>query len=315
MEDVVLNKNKIGYVYVLLAASFFALIAVIGKTIINIGINIFDLLILQYTAALIFMLVYFTAADIKKLHLSKRSLKTILIQGLIGSASTIILFYLALEKLNAGVASMLLFTHPVLVSIYFMATKKKKITLTSNLALLVAFLGSMMVINLFNIDMTKTPLAGLIFGMLSSAAYAFYNINADIKLKEFDPLVINFYTTLTTLAVVLILRPRFFKFEFAVTSELLLYVCELALVSGILPTIFLYKGIKLVGADKASIAATSELPITILMSFFVLGERMRLVQLAGIILIMCSIIILQCEGTLERVFNNSLFRHFRHRHI
>jgi hypothetical protein len=87
------------------------------------------------------------------------------------------------------------------------------------------------------------------------------------------------------------------------TSELLIYICELAVVSGILPVIFLYKGISMVGADKASIVATSELPITILMSFFVLGERMGLIQLAGIILIMCSIIILQYEEILERVFN------------
>jgi drug/metabolite transporter (DMT)-like permease len=200
MGDITLNKNRIGYVYVMLAAFFFALIAVIGKTIINNGINVFDLLILQSAMALIFLFVYFAVVDIKKLYLDKNSLKTVLIQGLIGSASTTILFYLALEKLNAGVASMLLFTHPVLVSLYFMATKTKKITPTSNLALLAAFLGSVMVINLFNIDAAKTPIVGLVYGMLASATYAFYNINADIKLKDFSPLVITFYTNLTTLS-------------------------------------------------------------------------------------------------------------------
>lgn len=298
-----MNTNKIGYIYVLLAAFFFALIAVIGKTVMNSGINVFDLLILQNTLALIFMLAYFAVVDIKKLHMDEKSLKTILLQGLVGSASTTILFYLALQRMNAGIASMLLFTHPVLVSIYFMTTKTKKITLTNNLALASAFLGSIMVINIFNIDIAKTPLAGLCFGILSSATYAFYNIYADVKLKDFEPLVITFYTTLITLVITLLLHPGFFRFEFAMTSELLLYICELAVVSGILPVIFLYKGIKLVGADKASIAATSELPITILMSFFVLGEKMGIIQLSGIVLILCSIIILQYEGILERVLN------------
>ncbi|KUO72598.1 MAG: hypothetical protein APF77_10515 [Clostridia bacterium BRH_c25] len=298
-----MNKNRIGYIYVLLASFFFALIAVIGKTVMNSGINVFDLLILQNTTALIFMLAYFAIVDIKKLYLDKKSLKTILVQGLVGSASTTILFYLALQRMNAGVASMLLFTHPVLVSLYFMATKTKKITLTNNLALLAAFMGSIMVINVFNIDMAKTPLIGLGFGILASAAYAFYNIYADVKLKDFEPLVITFYTTLVILAVTLILRPGFFRFEFAMTSELMIYICELAVVSGILPVIFLYKGIGMVGADKASIVATSELPITILMSFIVLSERMGLVQLAGILLIICSIVILQYEGSLEKNFN------------
>ena len=57
-----MNRNKVGYVYVLLAAFFFALIAVIGKTVINSGIKIFDLLVLQYTASFIFMLIYFVIA-------------------------------------------------------------------------------------------------------------------------------------------------------------------------------------------------------------------------------------------------------------
>ncbi|HYE11589.1 MAG TPA: DMT family transporter [Patescibacteria group bacterium] len=300
-----MNKNRIGYIYVLLAAFFFALIAVIGKTVMNTGINIFDLLILQNTAAILFMLAYFAVVDIKKLYLDRTRLKTILIQGLVGSAGTTILFYLALQRMSAGIASMLLFTHPVLVCLYFMATKTKKITITSNLALLAAFLGSIMVVNVFNIDVTKTPLAGLGFGIMSSAAYAFYNIYADVKLKDFEPLVTTFYTTITLLAVTLILRPGFFRFEFAMTTELLLYVCELAVVSGILPVIFLYKGINRVGADRASIVATSELPITILMSFFVLGERMGPVQLAGILLIMCSIAILQYEGVFEKLFKGA----------
>jgi len=294
-----LNRNKVGYVYVLLAAFFFALIAVIGKTVINSGIKIFDLLVLQYTASFVFMLIYFVIAGIRKLSLPKESLKAVLTQGLIGSSCTTVLFYLALEKLNAGIASMLLFTHPVLVSIYFMATKTRKITRRSNLALLTAFFGSIMVINVFNIGIAGTPFIGFVFGIMSSCTYAFYNIYADVKLKDFEPLVIAFYTNLTTLAVSLILHPGFFRFEFLMTSELLIYIFELAVVSGILPVIFLYKGIKLIGADKASIVATSELPITILLSFFVLGERMGLVQLAGILLIMGSIIILQYEGKLE----------------
>lgn len=298
-----MNSTRIGYIYVLLASFFFALIAVLGKTVMNTGINVFDLLILQNTTAVLFLLVYFTVVDIRKLRLSSMNIKTVMIQGLIGSAGTTILFYLTLQRVNAGIASMLLFTHPVLVSIYFMATKTRRISVTNNLALLAAFAGSMMVINIFNIDAAKTPILGLLLGAASSVTYAFYNIYADMKLKEFEPLVITFYTTLSTLLVALLLRPGFFSFQFVLTAELLLYVAELAVVSGIMPVMLLYKGIGRIGADKASIAATSELPITILMSFLVLGETMGLVQLGGIFLIICSIIILQYEGTIEKTLS------------
>ena len=204
-----MNRNKVGYIYVLLAAFFFALIAVIGKTVINSGIKIFDLLVLQYTASFVFMLIYFVIAGIRKLSLPKESLKAVLTQGLIGSSCTTVLFYLALEKLNAGIASMLLFTHPVLVSIYFMATKTRKITRRSNLALLTAFFGSIMVINVFNIGIAGTPFIGFVFGIMSSCTYAFYNIYADVKLKDFEPLVIAFLGIVVGGIVIALFLPIF----------------------------------------------------------------------------------------------------------
>lgn len=295
-----MQSSRIGYVYILLSAFFFALIAVLGKTVLNMGINAFDLLILQYATTVLFLLVYYAVSDIRKLRLSPTGLKTIMVQGLIGSAGTTVFFYLALQRMNAGIASMMLFTHPVLVSIYFMATRTKRITVTNNLALLAAFVGSMMVINIFNIDVSKTPILGLLLGAASSVTYAFYNIYADMKLKEFEPLLVTFYTSLAILLVALLLRPGFFSFQFELTTELVLYVAELAVVSGIMPVVLLYKGISRIGADKASIVATSELPITILLSFIVLGETMGLVQLGGILLIICSVIILQYEGAIEK---------------
>lgn len=298
-----MKSNRIGYIYVLSAAFFFALIAVIGKTVLNSGISPFDLLVLQYTASILFLTVYFAATDIGRLKISRQRLKDVLIQGFIGGAPTTILFYMALEVMNAGVASMLLFTHPVLISIYFIATKSKKITVTNNLALILAVLGSIMVINVFNAGIQSVPIMGIIFGVASSAAYAFFNINADIKLKGMEPMVVPFYTSLASLIEVIIINPGFFRFDFELTPSILIYACELGVISGILPVVLLYKGISLLGADKASIVATTELPITIILSYFVLGEKMELVQLLGIVMIMVSIIILQNEESFEKYLN------------
>lgn len=298
-----MKSNKVGYIYVFLASFFFALIAVIGKTVFNSGISAFDLLVLQYASSILFLAVYFAATDIKRLIISRQRLKDVLIQGFIGSAPTTILFYMALEVMNAGIASMLLFIHPVLVSIYFIATKSKKITLTNNLALISAVLGSIMVINVSNADTQSIPIMGIVFGIAASAAYAFFNINADIKLKGMDSMVVPFYTSLASLIAVIIINPGFFRFDFEFTPNLLIYACELGVISGILPVVFLYKGISLLGADKASIVATTELPITIILSYFVLGEKMELVQLFGIVMIMFSIIILQKEESFENYIN------------
>lgn len=300
-----MQSTKIGYIYVFLAASFFAIIGVLGKNVINLGIAPLDLIVLQYAATILIMFGYFIFKDIKMLRLSKSELKSILIQGIIGSSGTTLFFYLALEKVNAGIASMLLFTHPVLISTYFLISKTKKINRINNTALLLAILGSVMVINLLAFDIAKTPIIGLLLGLLASASYAFFNIYAEIGFKEAKPLVTTFYTSGVILIVALLVNPGFFKFDFILSGDIVFYILELAVISGILPVVFLYKGIAIVGADKASIVATAELPITVLLAFFILGEKMNLIQIAGIFLIIASIILLQNENNIIAWINKS----------
>jgi drug/metabolite transporter (DMT)-like permease len=293
-----LQSIRIGYIYVFLAAAFFAIIGVLGKNVINAGIAPLDLIILQYTTTIIIMFTYFVIKDINMLKLTRKEIKSIIIQGIIGSSGTTLFFYLALGKVNAGIASMLLFTHPILINVYFLISRTKKINMINNSALFLAFLGSAMVINIFAFDMALTPAIGLLFGMLSSVAYAFFNIYAEIEFKEAKPMVTTFYTSGVILFTTLIVNPGFLKFNFVMSWEIAFYVLELAIISGILPVVFLYKGIGIVGADRASIVATAELPITIILAYLILGEKMNIVQGIGIFFIIASIILLQSENNI-----------------
>lgn len=294
-----MQSTNIGYMYVFLAASFFAFVGVLGKGLINFGIGPLDLIILQYAATILIMFAYFIITDIKVLKLTKHELKCILIQGIIGSSGTTIFFYLALERVSAGIASMLLFTHPVLISVYFLVSKTKKINVINNSALVLAILGSIMVINILSFDISSTPVIGILFGLSASAAYAFFNIYAELEFKEARPLVTTFYSSGIILLITLLIHPRFFAFDFALSWSTMFYIIRLAIVSGILPVVFLYKGITVVGADKASIVATAELPITVLLAFAILGEKMDLIQVIGIFLIITSIILLQNENNIS----------------
>lgn len=293
-----MKSSKIGYIYVGLAATFFAIIGVIGKSAINLGIAPLDLIVLQYATTTVILMVYFFAKDISLFKLEKTQAKSMLIQGMIGSTGTTIFFFMALERMNAGIASMLLFTHPVLISIYFLLSKTKKINAINNIALLLAVTGSALVINIFAFNIVKTPFIGLLFGMLASASYAFFNVYAEVKLQGLKPITMTFYGTIIILAIALIINPSFFNFNFELTGKMVFYILELAIISGIFPVVLIYKGIALVGADKASIVATAELPITVLLAYFILGERLNLVQGAGIVFIIVSIILLQNENNI-----------------
>ncbi|MBV7274296.1 EamA family transporter [Clostridiaceae bacterium UIB06] len=291
-----MKKRSLGYIYVGASAFFFALIAIIGKSAFNTGMKVYDLMIMQNAVSAIIMFIYLWIKDKKSIIISRNQLKRVILQGVFGSTATTLFFYLALEKINAGIASMLIFTHPVFVTLFFVITGIRKITMVNNLALILAVVGSSMVINFLNLNVTQISSIGLMYGVICSICYAFFNVFADLKLKDVKSEVLAMYTSVIMFVVSFILNPGFFRSNITLSPQIMFYVFELAVVSGILPVIFLYKGIALVGSEKSTIIATSELPITLILAFFVLRETMVLTQIIGVAFIIGAVFVLQNEA-------------------
>lgn len=291
-----MKKSSLGYTYVALAAFFFALIAIIGKSAFNTGMKVYDLMIMQNAVSAIMMFMYLWITDRKSIVITKSQLKRVIFQGAFGSTATTLFFYLALEKINAGIASMLIFTHPVFVTLFFVITGIRKVSIVNNLALALAIIGSGMVINLLNLNVTQTSGIGLVYGIICSISYAFFNVFADLKLRDVKSEVLTMYTSIIMFVISSILNPGFFKFNMTLNPQIIFYVFELAVVSGIMPVVFLYKGIALVGSEKSTIIATAELPITLILAFLVLKETMVFTQVIGVVFIIGAVLVLQNES-------------------
>jgi len=285
------NKNK-GYIFIITASILFAMIGIFGKLAMQTGIGPFELLVYQYALMAALSGAWLAAARPRSLRVPRRDLVHMVIQGLIGTGGTTILYYLALDRINVGIASMLLFTYPVFVNVFFMASGIRAITRIGKWALGIAFAGSLLVLDVLNIGLAGLSAAGVVFGLLSSICYAFYNTYADLKLSSVPPAVICFYTSLAAMTEGLILMPSIVASPPAVDVELVLYLIMLSVVSGILPVLLIYRGIAWIGADKASIVSCSELPLTIILAYFALGEQMNMLQLVGVALVIAAVLLL-----------------------
>ncbi len=67
----------------------------------------------------------------------------------------------------------------------------------------------------------------------------------------------------------------------------------LAVITSIIPFFLLLQGIKLLGAAKNAVISTSELPMTMLLSFLFLKETISGLQMVGATLVLFGIMILQ----------------------
>lgn len=296
-------KNNLGIIYMLLSAICFALMGILGKTVFNLGVSTLDLTILQNWFVIIAMLIYFAFKRFEPIKITAKDFKTLLLQGLFGSLPVFVFYYLCVEHINASIGCLLLFTNPVFIALYFVIFEKQKIGWAKMSAIGIALLGSCLVLNILPGNIGQIDLLGVLFGVLSSLAYAFYNIYAEKKLGKYRPETILFYCSIVVMVVVSLINPAFYRFEILSNPRAVLYIAVLSVASGILPVIFLYKGIAYLGAQVASVVANLEIPVTLILSALILGERLVPIQILGSIMTIVAVLILT---TFQKVVSNPL---------
>jgi Permeases of the drug/metabolite transporter (DMT) superfamily len=290
MNKVGVKNVTYGYFYALLAAFLYALVAVVAKRLVTGGTHPFQVTFYQYVFTISILGAWIFIRNRKAFRCDRKMIGRFALLGIIGGACTNMLFYSALKYLDAGVTSMLLFLHPVFITIFFAVTRIKKIKLINYFSVFIAACGAAMVLDVFSHALSLSAV-GIGLGMLSGVTYAFYNIFADLKLKDEDPNVINFYACCASTAfsfVMLISN----GIGFSVKAAALPSIFFLAAFSGVLPAYCFFKALQYIGSEKVSVISSIELPLTLILAFTVLKEHMKPLQLLGVLLIVAATVLL-----------------------
>lgn len=256
------------------------------------GLGSVDLLIFQYIIAVAIMFIFAFFKDRSKLYVTKTELAKLAVLGIVGNTFMTLFYYKAFEFLNVAAVTMLLFTYPIMVFVYSLIFKKQKVGLKKIAAMLMAFIGCTLTLNVFS-NNTSYCLPGIFFGLLSAVFYAFMNVYSDENLKHTDSLAINAYSTLFSLIVILIYRQPKVLLEANINTYNLLCILALAVICEVIPLTLLYRAIKSIGALKVSVIGNLEIPTAILMSIIILREPVSIFQIIGAAIIIYSVHIIR----------------------
>lgn len=283
---------KKGYIYSITSAILFGCAGLVLKFAYVEGIEPVSLLTFQYIIAVSFMftLLYIKNRSLPKL--SKSDLSHLLILGVIGNTFMTIFYYTAYKYLTMAMVTILLYTYPIMIFMYSVIIEKTKVKSNKLLALIIAFVGCILALDLINGNI-KYSSTGIVFGLLSAVFYAFMNVYSEKKLTKIDPFIINAYSTFFSLISLIIYKFPVFIFKGEVSKVTLLYTTILAVFCEIIPLTLMYAAIKYIGSLKASIIGNLETPTAMLLSFFVLREQISFVQVVGAILIFCAVYIIR----------------------
>ena len=171
------------------------------------------------------------------------------------------------------------YTAPVIVAFLAAVFLKEIITRRIIFSLLLASAGLLMMLNGFSLEESQT--AGILSGLLSGFAYAIIIIFVRIHAKNFNPLVLSFFTN----ASILMFLAPFIK-------ELPLKALSIYLIMGIVHStiapILYYKGLQNVTANKAAILGYLEPVCAVLLGILFLKEMPGIKSILGGSLIIFS---------------------------
>ena len=199
-------------------------------------------------------------------------------------------YFQTIIESGASVAVILLYTSPIFVILFSLALFKEKVTAVKLTALIMTFIGCIMVSGLGR-DGGGITAKGFIVGLGSGLGYALYSIFSRYALKKYHVLTITFYTFLFS-GITIIPFSGLEMSSIISQPQLLLYGVGIAMFCTVLPYLFYTYGMTRLETGKAAILVTVEPLVGTLVGCCLYGEPMTVVKAFGILLTFGAVILL-----------------------
>jgi len=284
-----------GYLYVALAAVLWAASGSSAKFLFNQGMTPFQLVQLRTTLSWTILLIWLVFRRAPFPRVAPRDLLYFVMLGVLGIAGAQFFYFYAISKIKVAAAILLHYLGPVFIALYaaiFTREHLDRVTLT---AICGALLGCALVVEAYNLDLVTLNRAGIIGGVCAALAFATYSVMGEYGMRAYEPWTVLFFAFLFAAVIWNILHPPLEAVFHAYSLVQWGWILFIAVFGTILPFGFYFEGINRIRSTHASITATLE-PITAAaMSWLFLGESLSALQVAGGILVIASVAILQAH--------------------
>ena len=199
------------------------------------------------------------------------------------------LFFGALERTSAPLASLVHYAHLALVVGVAAVAGRERLTRRRIVALAGIFGG----VSLVGAAATNPDGIGIGMALGSAAAYAAYILLSDRLLRDVDPMALTAYLTAGAAVSFLVAGTLLGSLGTVGGPAGLLCLIVAAGVGSVFAVSTFLRGVRLVGPSTASLLVTVEVPVTIALAALVLKQHLTPPQLLGAALVVGAILVLQ----------------------
>jgi DME family drug/metabolite transporter len=288
-----MKKETKGYLLVILGATFLGTIGIFGRLIYLHEPD--PLTVVTFRAIIAFLLLFFATIVVNpdSLRIRKRDFIYFAVYGLLSVTLCFLLFFYAIKYTTVATATILLYTYPafvVLLSRFFLGEEFSKAKI---LALLLTFLGCILVIRVYHPAEFSLNLKGVVYGLLAGLGAGLYSIFGKKGVQRYSSFTVVTYALGFGSFFLLLMRGTRNLFSVNYPALIWLWIFALAVFSTLLGYSFYTRGLRYLEAGRAGIVATWEVVVASVLAFIIFGETLNAFQILGAALIFAGIAIIR----------------------
>ena len=208
-------------------------------------------------------------------------------------------YFTTIELSQASIAVVLLYTSPIFIMVLSAIFFRERINRRKVMALVMTFLGCVLVAGLLGGTYTLTPKV-LLLGLGSGLFYGLYSIFGSVALRRYDTLTGTAYTFLfASLGTLPMCGVGSMVEKLAAQPVGILWYLGISVLCTVAPYLLYTWGLSRMSNGRAAILATIEPLVGALIGILLYGEPANPMKLAGMALIFGSVVVLNLGGRKE----------------
>lgn len=291
---------------ILIASICWGCISLFVKALTAVGFSFMQVALFRISTAAVIFLLFSLFKDRKLLRIRAKDIWIFLGTGFGSIVLMNLTYFYTITNGQASIASVLLYTSPIFIMILSAIVFQEKITKKKILALVLTFIGSLMVSGFLGSGY-RLPINVLLVGLASGLSYALYTIFSKFAQdKGYEPLTITTYTFLVACLCSMLLTdiktvPALFK----ANPSAILYASGIGIASTAIPYFLYTWGLQRMDAAKAGILATLEMVVGAVLGMVVYKEPHNTIKVLGTVLVAASIVVMNGQ---EKRAQNTRFK-------
>ncbi len=292
-------RPLVGYVMVWAAATLFAVNGSVAKVTLESGLTSEELTLVRSAGAFVVLGAAVAIAAPHLLRIRARDLPFLALFGVAGLAFVQWFYFVAIHRLEIGVALLIQYLAPLLVALYARYVMKRRVRRRIWIALGLALVGLVFVLDVGGDADLST--VGIVACLFAACSYALYVLVAEREVGVRDPLSLTAYGFLLAALFWALLQP-WWSFPVEALGDARASAWDLPvwtlvgwmiLLGTIVPFGLLVASLRFVSATRAAITAMFEPVAATLVAWLWLGEELGATQLAGGALVLAAIVLAQ----------------------